>query len=285
MRTHKIAIWSAVAALLAGAIIAGCGGGGSAYSAPSGGGGGHPSPTPTVSPSPTPGPSATPVLLGNMNYATGGAWPNPTEGPANHAEIDVTCGCTNVAGTGLTDSTGGFTIQTASTPVPKGSPTPNPSYTIVPGRNYMVITTQTQTGNKAQGWTMIFAGNDSTRNQFLNPGVDQSDTATAAVALWVYGNSSPGSVAFDDWNFVTLQAFYQKFITSPTAEETTLLTDIVSAQVSKVTMYPAKPGWRPNRIKNATIAADVAAINTATDPSVPTPCPGSPPVCTGTPTP
>ncbi len=289
MRRHQLAIGGIFAALLAAAIVAGCGGGASSALPGGGGGGGNPSPTPTVSPSPTPstspspGSSATPVILGAANIAVGGSWPNPTEAPDKHAEVDVTCGCSAQAGTVMSDGSGNFTIQTAVTAVP---PSPNPQYTLVPGRNYMVIATNTAaSGNKAQGWTIIFAGNDSTRNQFLNPGVNVSDTITAAVALWVYGNSTANAEAFDDWNFVTLQGFYQHLATAPTTQETQLLSDIVSQQIAGKTIYPSKPNWRPNRIKNPIIQADVQAINTSTDPSVPTPCPGGPGSCTGTPTP
>ena len=216
-----------------------------------------------------------------MQIAVGGSWPNPVETPAKHAEVDITCGCSPVAGTGFTDSTGNYDMLSLSTPVP----TPNPQYTIVPGRNYMVIGTQTQTGDKGQEWNMIFAGNSPLTNQFLPGGTDsQADTITAAVALWVYGNSSVGGpVAFDDWNFFTLQAFYQHLLTSPTSQETQLMSDIVTEQIAKVSMYPFKPPWRPNRIKNQTIQTDVANINASTDPSVPTPCPTS--GCTNTPTP
>ena len=298
MHKHQLAIGGLLTALLAAAIVAGCGGGGASSALPPGGGGGHPSPTPSSSPSgspspspspsvsPSPGGSATPAeVLGQMNYAIGGSNPSPTLTPAVHAEVDVTCGCSAEAGTGFTSNLpnpGSYDLTTFSTPVP-ASPSP---YQLFPGRNYMVISTQTQSGNKAQTWTIVFAGNDRTRDQYLaGSGQITSDTVTAAVALWVYGNSIANADAFDDWNFVTLQAFYQHLLSSPNAQETQLMNDIVTAQEAKTTMYPAKPAWRPNRIKNPTIAADIAAINTSGDAALPTPCPSGPGSCTNTPTP
>ena len=272
MFNKQFAVGATFAGLALAALIAGCGGGGSTAVGPPGGGG-HPSPTPA--------PSITPVLTGNLNVAIGGSWPNPTPGAAANAEVDFTCGCNGQAGTGTSDSSGDFNLLTTSTPVPAS---PNPTYTIVPGRNYVVIgTSNLGTGGNAQAYTMVFAGNDTTRNQYLVPGVNASDTLTAAVSLYVMAKSAGTPLAFDDWNFDTLQAFYTKMQSNPTAQETQLLTDIVAQQEAGKTMYPAKPRWRPNRLKNAIIAADLANINANTDPSVPTPCPtpgGGPAVCT-----
>jgi len=274
-RTQQIAIWGSLGGMILAAVIAGCGGGATSAVGPPGGGGGHPSPTPA--------PSVTPVLTGNLNVAIGGSWPNPTPGAAANAEVDFTCGCSGQAGTGTSDSSGNFNLLTTSTPFPAS---PAPTYTIVPGRNYVVIgTTGLGTGGNAQAYTMVFAGNDTSRNQYLNPGVNASDTLSAAVALYVMAKSAGTSpVAFDDWNFFTLQGFYTKLLMNPTTQETQLLTDIVAQQEAGKTMYPAKPRWRPNRLKNAVIAGDLANINPGTDASVPTPCPtpggGGPAVCT-----
>jgi len=273
-RTHQIAVWSSLGGMVTAALIAGCGGGGSSAVNLPGGGGGNPSPSPSV----------TPVLTGSLNVAISGSYPNQTEGAAASAEVDFTCGCSGQAGTGTADSSGNFNLLTTSTPVPAS---PNPTYTVVPGRNYVVIGTSTL-GSKlnpsAQSYTMVFAGNDTTRNQYLNPGVNSADTVTAAVALYVMANSAGTSpIAFDDWNFNTLQAFYAHLLASPTTQETQLLDDIVSQQEIGNTMYPTKPRWRPNRLKNSVIAGDLANITPATDPSVPTPCPtpgGGPAVCT-----
>lgn len=274
MFNKKFAVGATFAGLALAALIAGCGGGGSTAVGPPGGGGGHPSPTPA--------PSITPVLTGNLNVAIGGSWPAPTEGAAANAQVDFTCGCSGQAGTGTADSGGNFNLLTVSTPVPAS---PNPTYTIVPGRNYVVIgTSSLGTSGNAQGWTMVFAGNDTSRNQYLNPGVNASDTVTAAVALYVMAKSAGTPLAFDDWNFNTLQAFYAHLLSPQvTTQETQLLTDIVGQQEAGKTMYPAKPRWRPLRLKNTIIANDLAAINSATDPSVPTPCPtpgGGPAACT-----
>jgi hypothetical protein len=273
-RTQQIAIWGSLGGMIVAALIAGCGGGATSAVGPPGGGGGHPSP------SPSPAPSVTPVLTGNLNVAVSGTYPTQVEGAAANAEVDFTCGCTGVAGTGTADGTGNFNIVTDSTPVP----TPNPSYTLVPGRNYVVIgTAALGTGGRAQAWTMVFAGNDTSRNQYLS-GTNASDPITAAVALYVFANSSGSSIAFDDWNFATLQGFYTHLLTAPTAQETTLLDDIVLQQEAGKWMYPAKPRWRPLRIKNPTIAADLAAVKAGDPSNVPTPCPtpggGGPAVCT-----
>ncbi|HET9342626.1 MAG TPA: hypothetical protein VFO25_06905 [Candidatus Eremiobacteraceae bacterium] len=275
-RTQQIAIWGSLGGMIVAALIAGCGGGSTSAAPPPGGGGGHPSP------SPSPAPSVTPVLTGNLNVAIGGAYPAPTEAAAANAQVDFTCGCTGQAGTGAADVNGNFTLLTVSTPVPAS---PNPTYTIVPGRNYVVIGTAAMGTNlKAQAYTMVFAGNDSSRNQYLIPGVNASDTYTAAVTMYVMAKSAATQTAFDDWNFFTLQSFYTHLQSTPTTQEQQLLTDIILQQEAGNTMYPAKPRWRPNKLKNQTIANDLAAITPGTDPSLPTPCPtpapGQPTGCT-----
>lgn len=275
MRTQRIAIGASLAGMVIAALVAGCGSGGGSVALPPGGGGGHPSP------SPSPAPSVTPILTGNLNVALSGTYPTETEQAAANAEVDFTCGCNGQAGTGTADASGNFNLVTQSTPVPAS---PNPTYTVAPGRNYVVIgTTSLGTGGNAQAYTMVFAGNDNSRNQYLS-GSNVSDPVTAAVALYVMAKSAGTSpLAFDDWNFATLQAFYTHLQSSPTTQETQLLDDIVLQQEAGKTMYPAKPRWRPNRLKNTTIATDLAAITPGTDPNVPTPCPtpgGGPAVCT-----
>lgn len=273
-RTQQIAVWGSLGGMVIAALIAGCGGGGGS-TAVNNPGGGH-------NPSPSPNPSVTPVLTGNLNVALSGSYPTQVEGAAGNAEVDFTCGCSGQAGTGVADAGGNFNLLTTSTPVPAS---PNPTYTIVPGRNYVVIgTSSLGTGGNAQAYTMVFAGNDNTRNQYLS-GSNVSDPVTAAVALYVMAKSAGTPLAFDDWNFNTLQAFYTHLQTTPTTQETQLLDDIVAQQEAGKTMYPAKPRWRPNRLKNSTIATDLAAINNTTDPgNVPTPCPtpnpGQPAACT-----
>ena len=278
--TQRIAIWGSLSGMVVAALIAGCGGGGSTAVNLPGGGGGHPSPSPSPSVSPSPGP--TPVLTGNLNVAIGGAYPGQTDGAAANAQVDFTCGCTGQAGTGTADGTGNFNLLTTSTPVPAS---PDPTYTIVPGRNYVVIGTAAMGTNlKAQAYTMVFAGNDTTRNQYLNAGVNSSDAFTAAVALYVMAKSAGTPLAFDDWNFNTLQGYYTHLVSAPNTAEQKLLTDIVAQQEAGNTMYPAKPRWRPNKIKNALIAGDLAAISPGNDPAAPTPCPtpggGGPAACT-----
>lgn len=274
MRNHRLIFGGSLAAAVLAALFAGCGGGGGSTALPPGGGGGHPSPTPT------PAPSVTPVLTGALNVAVSGSYPSQVDGAATSAQVDFTCGCTGQAGTGTADASGNFNLLTTSTPVPAS---PDPTYTIVPGRNYVVIGTAAMGTNlKAQAYTMVFAGNDNTRNQYL-AGSNVSDAFTAAVALYVMAKSAGTPLAFDDWNFATLQTFYTHLQTAPTTQEQQLLTDIVAQQEAGNTMYPAKPRWRPNKIKNVTIANDLAVINQSTDNTVPTPCPtpgGGPAVCT-----
>jgi len=274
-RTQQISIWGSLGGMILAAVIAGCGGGSTSAVGPPGGGGGNPSPTPA--------PSITPVLTGALNVAISGSYPSQVDGAAANASVDFTCGCTGQAGTGTADSGGNFNLLTTSTPVPAS---PNPTYTIVPGRNYVVIGTAAMgTNQKVQAYTMVFAGNDTSRNQYLIPGVNASDPITAAVTLYVMAKSAGTPLAFDDWNLFTLQTFYTHLQTAPTTQETQLLTDIVAQQELGNTMYPAKPRWRPNKIKNTVIANDLAAINNTTDPgNVPTPCPtpapGQPTGCT-----
>lgn len=271
--TQRIAIGGALAGMIVAALVAGCGGSGGGSTALPGGGGGHPSPSPA--------PSVTPVLTGAVNVAISGTYPGQVDGAAANAEVDFTCGCNPQAGTGTSDGSGNFNLVTQSTPVPAS---PNPVYTVAPGRNYVVVATAPLgTGLKAQAWTMVFAGNDNSRNQYLS-GSNVSDPITAAVALYVFNNSSSSQIAFDDWNFATLQTFYQHLLNAPNTAETQLLTDIVAAQEAGTTMYPVKPRWRPLRTKNLTIATDLANVK-STDPSnVPTPCPtpggGGPAACT-----
>ncbi len=113
--------------------------------------------------------------------------------PAANATVVFSCGCSVQAGTATADGSGMFTLVAKSTPTPSA---PDPNYTIVPSRNYIVVATN---ASGAEGWTTQFAGNKPTRNQYLDG--NASDVYTAAVSLYVFNNSPSGTTAFDDWNF------------------------------------------------------------------------------------
>jgi hypothetical protein len=267
MRKQHIAAGVIASALVAAAAIAGCSSGGGSSVLPGGGGG---------NPSPNPSPSPTPVLMGTMNVAQSGVFPNQVDGALPNAFTEFSCGCTSVAGTGTTDGSGNFTLQTQTTP----EPNPSPLYTMVPGRNYIVITTNGGSpggiNNAAQAWTIIYAGNVSGHDHYL-AGTNTSDVFTAAVALYVYWNSTFGSnnqnPAFDHWNFNDLAALYTHFQTSPNAPETQLFSDIVAQQELPVSIYPSKPGWNANQKINTTIRTDLTHVMSSGDVALPSPCP------------
>jgi|SRR5579872_132568 len=262
--TAPTILWATFAAAIC-ALITACTGGG--------GGGG------TIAPPPTnpPGPSPSPMLPGTMQVATGGTFGAYTYAAANGAQIVFSCGCSAQAGTSTADSSGNFSLVANSTPTPSA---PDPTYTIVPGRNYIIVAT---TAGGAEGWTTQFAGRTSATNKYLNAG-NTSDVASAAVSLYVYNNSPQGSVAFDDWNFNTLLNWYGTLTTgSPNAAELKLLNDIAAQSAANKTLFPGAPSWDPGHAKNLTISNDLASVKTSVDPTIPTPCPGN--TCTGTPTP
>jgi hypothetical protein len=214
-----------------------------------------------------------------MNVATGGSYPNYTYNTAANAAVVFSCGCTGQAGTATTDAAGTFTVVAQSTATPSA---PDPTYTIVPGRNYVVIASAGAGGTPPEGWDIQFAGRSPRHNLYLdNP--NASDVYTTAVGLFVYYESPPGITAFDDWNFNTLLNWYGVLKASPNAAETTLLNDIASQSGLDKTLYPSAPGWDPSHATNGTIASALNAVKTSGDPAVPTPCPTS--GCSGTPSP
>jgi len=255
------------------AIVAACGGGGGGALNPPPTSTPKTSPTPTISPTPTPSPG----LTGNMQVATGGTVGSFTYGPAANATVVFSCGCSTQAGTATADGTGAFTLVANSTPTPSA---PNPTYTIVPGRNYIVVAT---TAGGAEAWTTQFAGNNPARNQYLDSNV--SDVYAAAVSLYVFNNSPSGTTAFDDWNFNALSAWYTSLKTSPNGAETALLNDIASRSAANKTLFPGAPSWNMTQMSSTLIKNDLAAVKTSGDAMIPTPCPGGEAGCTGTPTP
>jgi hypothetical protein len=263
MLTYRVALSAIIALALAAAVAACSGGGGSTVNPP---GGGH-----------SPTPSASPALSGALQLVNGGSYPAPTYSNAAAAAVDFSCGCTSVAGSANTDANGNFALVAVSTPVP----TPNPPYTIVGGRNYLIVANPTA---GSQAWTIQFAGNSPAHDAYLSAS-NQSDVYTAAVSLYVFEYSPGGSEAFDNWNFNALVAWYGQLKSSPSAPEITLLSDIVTQSKAGAMLWPAVPKWRPGLSPvNATIRTDLTNVHTsAADPLLPTPCPGG--ACTGTPTP
>ncbi len=139
---------SAIGALMVTALIAACGGGG----------GGALNPPPTSTPKPAQRLLSAQRRLRARAYrqhAGGDRWNRwfVYVRPCGNATIVFSCGCSTQAGTATADGTGTFTLVANSTPTPSA---PNPTYTIVPGRNYIVVAT---TAGGAEAWTTQFAGN------------------------------------------------------------------------------------------------------------------------------
>jgi hypothetical protein len=282
MQSHtdvkKLGQAALAAALAAAAIAAGCGGGGSAYGGP--GGGGNPTPTPT--------PSPTPMLQGALQAATGGTYAGGyTYSAAASDDVVFSCGCTGQAGTGGTDAGGNFTLSTTTTPTPAA---PDPHYTIVPTRNYIVVA-EPASGNGPQAWQLEFAGKTSGATlalggngaQMASSSVD--DTYAEAGALYVFLNSTKGSTAFDDWNFNTVEAWVQHLKFSANPSEKTFLNDIAAAGGTNSSLFPAAPGWNGSQPINGKIDGDITTVAGSGDATLPTPCPGGAGTCTGTPSP
>jgi hypothetical protein len=287
MQSHtdvkKLGQAALAAALVAAAIVAGCGGGGGgAYGGPGPGGGGNPSPTPPPSPSPTP------MLQGTLNAFTGGTYAGGYNGSAAASDdVVFSCGCTGQAGTGTTDAGGDFSLSTTSTPTPAA---PDPTYTIVPTRNYIVVA-EPASGKGPQAWQLEFAGKTTGATLALGGSGAQpaassvNDVYSEAGALYVFLNSTKGSTAFDDWNFNTVEAWVQHLKTSANASEKTFLNDIAAAGGTNSSLFPAAPGWNGSQPVNGKIDGDITTVAGSGDAMLPTPCPGGTGTCTGTPAP
>jgi hypothetical protein len=208
-----------------------------------------------------------------------------------NATVAFSCGCSAQAGETTTNASGGYTIGANATAIPAS---PNPTYTTVPGRNYMIIG---YASSGTQAWTMEFLGNTQATNLNLsssptNLQTNTTDTASTAAALYVYYESQNDSdQSFDLWNFNTINAWAQKLRagTGLSEHETQLLADVTSAQSAGTSLYPTVPVWNPQAgaAANATILADLQAVHsdgTTVDPALPTPCPAAG-ACTGAPTP
>ncbi len=255
-------------------LLAACGGGGG------GGGGslppnnipsGHPSATPSPTPTPSPSPSETPGGTGLMSAGTA----------LGNARIVYTCGCSSQAGSTTADGSGNYTMPMSSTAVPQN---PTPTYTAVPGRNYMVIGAGASSHTEA--WTMLYLGNVPSHNLYLSPS-NVTDQYTTAASLYIFYNSQNASdQSFDLWNFNTIASWTASLRTSGgnNAAEKKLISDVVTFQQAGTTLFPTAPQWDPDGPStNATIVSDLQAVLHSGDAALPTPCPSS--GCTGTPTP
>jgi hypothetical protein len=263
----RTALFSGIVALAAALAACGGGGGGSGGGGNPGGGG----PPPTSSPAPT--------SAANGTVSVNGA-------ALANARVVFTCGCSAQAGETTADGSGNFTLTATATATPSS---PSPTYTMVPGRNYMVIGANSSTHLEA--WTMLFLGNQPSTNVYLGSGgADTTDVATTAAALYIFLKSQNNSdTSFDDWNFNQIMAWSNELRSAPkTSQEQKLMTDIGSAETAGTPLFPTLPSWDPDPgSANATIESDINAISASSDSNIPTPCPvsGGTPACTGTPTP
>jgi hypothetical protein len=291
--------------LLASAVAAcsgGGGGGGGSSALPSTGGGtnnnaapGNPAPnnpSATASPPPLgstptpvpPGATPGPALQGTMQLATGGSAATGFTYAAETggSQVVFSCGCTSQAGASLLDGKSTFDIPQSAPATPAA---PNPTYTTVPGRNYVIVATAS---NHAESWALEFLGATPSHNLALSSnGI--SDVYTAAGTLYVYYYSAINNTdtAFDDWNFNTVSAWIGHMRTNANAAEAQLLNDIAAAQQSGATLYPSAPSWNLGMTPNGTIATDLGNVKNSGDATLPTPCPvvNSTAACTATPTP
>ncbi|GAC1405232.1 MAG: hypothetical protein NVSMB64_09750 [Candidatus Velthaea sp.] len=178
-----------------------------------------------------------------------------------------TCGCTAQAGTTTTAADGSYTIVQSTTAIPA---TPNPTYTTVPGRNYVEVITASA---GAQTWTMNFLGKSAATNAALASGpTDQYTTAVSLYAYYYGNNSTSADTSFDQWSFPSLQSFYTKLKSNPNAQETKLLADILTSQTQNKALYPDSPKWQPALPPNGTIANDLIAVKNSADTSLPQAC-------------
>jgi hypothetical protein len=290
MRSKHFAIGAYIAAALGAAVVAGCGGGSGSAAIPC--------PCPNPSPSVAPSPSQSPMLQAlDMQVATGGTVSGGfTYAPAPTTDSVVfSCGCFPVAGTAPVLANGSFMAVSpaAPTPAPGNSP-----YVMVAGRNYLVVV-QPASGAGPQGWTLMFEGKAPATTLGLGDtgsvlsSATVSDVYTTAAALYVYKKStqcalSGCNTAFDDWNFNAVQSWVTHLKAGPpNFAETTLLNDIAAQSAAAQSLFPAPkaPSWNPSQPLNAVIGNDLNAVAGSNDSTLPTPCPGGPSACTGTPTP
>lgn len=258
MNYQRILSQTALGLFIAAAVVA-CGGGGSS---PSG---------PTIAPSVT--------LSAHTAQLPQGS------------SLIFSCGCTGQAGTASVASAGVISLAGSTTATPAS---PNPTYTLNPGSNLVVIGTSP---TNLQQWSMAFVGNTSANNKYLGGSATVDNYSTLA-ALYIFSKSpaslggTPNSTAtFGDWNFATVSSWVTSMRSGTvTAAETQALTDINSAQNAGTLLYPQVPNWNAAQVVNSTIQNDLDAISTAgtaADATLPTPCPinNGTVACTNAPTP
>jgi hypothetical protein len=291
------------------ALLAGCGGGGGSTSpgvtppvtgagtsAGSGGATSTPSTAPSASPSTapthapsTPAPTASPAIT--TSASIGGA-------AIANGIVVYSCGCSNQAGTTTTDAAGNFTLSPTATAIPAS---PSPTYTMVPGRNYVIVAkAQSSTASYASGaeaWTVAFLGTTPSHNLGLGPSgalsMDKYATAAALYAFYVAPLTGNKDLSMNQFNFNALLAWanYLRTSSSLSAPEQKLLSDIDSAQATGNTLFPRMPYWYPGTPlppTNSAVVSDLQQIQLAsgnTSDPIPTPCPGGVGSCTGTPSP
>jgi hypothetical protein len=229
-----------------------------------------------------------------MQYSTGGTVGGGfTYAPAPISDMIVfSCGCFPVAGTTPVLANGAFVVQSPATPTPAPGNSP---YVMVATRNYIVVA-QPPSGLGPQGWTLMFEGNTPATTLGLGSSGSVlssaaiSDVYTTAAALYVYKNSvecppTGCGTAFDDWNFNAVQGWLTSMKAAPNSSEITLLNDIAAQSALSASLFPKAPPWNPTESSNATISGDLKAVKLSGDLNLPTPCPGGPSACTGTPAP
>jgi hypothetical protein len=185
-----------------------------------------------------------------------------------------------------TNATGGYTVTESAPAAPSGSGT----YTLQ-GHDVLVI--GYATNSSTQAWTLDFVGNSPATDLNLNT----SDAAAAAAALYLYYEvgynaqiTSSSDRTFDWFNYNTVSAWVTHLRSGSglTAAETTLLSDISSAQSAGQSLFPYSQSWNPTSDgTNAKISSDLSAVASggiSADAMLPTPCPGID-QCTGAPTP
>ncbi len=223
-----------LAGILLAATLAACGGGGGSSPAPS-------------TPVSTPPPSIGGIAAGNGS-------------PLANASIVFSCGCTGQAGTATADANGNYTLPVSSVATPAS---PQPTYTAVPGRNYLSVITSS---SGVQAWDIAFLGSTPLHNHTLNA-TNTSDQYTTAAALYVFYNSisTTKADAFDTWNFDTIASWVSAMQTSPIAAETTLLDDITAAQTNHQSLYPSNgAAWAPaGTVPNTIIKTDLDNLQSA----------------------
>ncbi len=201
--------------------------------------------------------------------------------------VVFSCGCqpdsgqTALAGQTFSDANGSITLPSSGTGMPSGT------YTLVGGRNYLIVTS----GFGTESWTMEHVGTVPANNITLNAPVAGAgtDPAQAAAALYVFQFSDatpPANLAYDDWNFSTIASWVTRMRSGTVSNaEAKLLSDITAYQAAGKSLYPLAPPWNRSLVNpNAgPIANDLSNVQKTAGADVPTPCPSG--GCTGTPTP